>query len=56
MFTEWFWTGSLAAYMRFYNQRSEDHAQWEIRQYAKAILKVVKEYYPWSAKYLANGS
>ena len=56
MFTEWFWTGSLAAYMRFYNQRSEDHAQWEIRQYAKAILKVVEGYYPWSAKYLAKDS
>ncbi len=52
VFTEWFWTGSLAAYMRFYNQRSEDHAQWEIRQYASAIVGVIKEHYPWSVKYL----
>ena len=54
MFTEWFWTGSLSAYMRFYNQRSETHAQWEIRQYADAIMKVVKELFPWSVKYLTN--
>lgn len=52
MFTEWFWTGSLAAYMRFINQRLDDHAQWEIRQYAKAVKQVVGDLFPWSVKYL----
>jgi len=56
MFTEWFWTGSLAAFMRFYNQRSEEHAQWEIRQYADAIMGVVKDHFPWSVKYLVGES
>lgn len=54
MYTEWYWTGSLAAYMRFVNQRQEDHAQWEIRQYASAIREIVSSLYPWSTKYLAS--
>jgi thymidylate synthase (FAD) len=55
MFTEWFWTGSLAAYMRFISQRIDDHAQWEIRQYAIAISGVMEGLFPWSSKYLAKG-
>lgn len=54
MFTEWFWTGSLAAYMRFINQRLDDHAQWEIRQYAWTIHGIVRRLFPWSTKYLAS--
>tara|TARA_R100000008_G_scaffold81897_1_gene65583 strand:+ start:129 stop:893 length:765 start_codon:yes stop_codon:yes gene_type:complete len=42
MYTEWFWTGSLAAYARFYKQRIDDHAQWEIQQYAEAIGKIIQ--------------
>lgn len=53
MFTEWFWTGSLAAYMRFYKQRIEEHAQWEIRQYATAIGGIIKALFPHSSEYLA---
>ena len=53
MYTEWFWTGSLAAYMRFYKQRIEEHAQWEIRQYAKAIGDIMKALFPHSSQYLA---
>ena len=53
MFTEWFWTGSLAAYMRFYKQRIEEHAQWEIRQYANAIGGIIKALFPQSSEYLA---
>lgn len=54
MYTEWFWTGSLAAYMRFVRQRVDDHAQWEIRQYASTISDIMKRLYPWSVKYLAK--
>jgi thymidylate synthase (FAD) len=36
-FTEWWWTGSLAAFARIYAQRIDAHAQWEVREYAKAI-------------------
>lgn len=50
-YTEWVWTGSLAAYARVYKLRSDSHAQWEIREYAKAIGKIVSELYPvsWQA-------
>jgi thymidylate synthase (FAD) len=41
MYTEWYWTGSLAAYARFYKQRIEEHAQWEIQQYAEAVGKII---------------
>jgi len=46
MYTEWYWTGSLAAYARFYKQRIDDHAQWEIRQYAEAVGKIIQPLFP----------
>lgn len=46
MYTEWYWTGSLAAYARFYKQRVDDHAQWEIRQYAKSVGEVISKLFP----------
>ena len=52
MYTEWYWTGSLAAFARFYKQRKDDHAQWEIREYANAIGQIIEPYFPVSWKYL----
>lgn len=51
VYTEWWWTGSLAAYGRFYGQRSDPHAQWEIREYAAAVGKILSELFPksWEA-------
>ena len=46
MYTEWYWTGSLAAYARFYKQRVDDHAQWEIREYAEAVGTIIKPLFP----------
>jgi thymidylate synthase (FAD) len=54
MYTEWYWTGSLAAYARFYKQRIDDHAQWEVREYAKAVGKIIEPYFPVSWKQLTN--
>jgi thymidylate synthase (FAD) len=54
MYTEWYWTGSLAAYARFYKQRKDDHAQWEIREYASAVGKIIEPYFPVSWKHLTN--
>tara|TARA_R100001015_G_scaffold18716_2_gene12621 strand:+ start:142 stop:855 length:714 start_codon:yes stop_codon:yes gene_type:complete len=50
MYTEWYWTGSLAAYARFYKQRIDEHAQWEIREYANAIGEIIQPIFPasWS--------
>ena len=54
MYTEWYWTGSLAAYARFYKQRIDDHAQWEVRQYAEAIGKLGQPLFPVSWKSLTT--
>ena len=54
MYTEWYWTGSLAAYARFYKQRIDEHAQWEIRQYAEAVGKIISPLFPESWKELTQ--
>ena len=54
MYTEWYWTGSLAAYARFYKQRKDEHAQWEIREYATAISELIKPLFPESWKNLTT--
>jgi thymidylate synthase (FAD) len=45
-YTEWWWTGSLAAYARVYHQRSDPHAQWEVREYANAIGHIISPLFP----------
>ena len=52
MYTEWFWTGSLAAYARFYKQRIDEHAQWEIREYAASIGRIIEPLFRESWSYL----
>ncbi len=54
MYTEWYWTGSLAAYARFYKQRIDNHAQWEIRKYAEAVGEIIRPHFPVSWKYLSG--
>lgn len=53
-YTEWYWTGSLAAYARFYVQRSAPHAQAEIREYANTIGSIIQRYFPVSWEALTN--
>lgn len=52
MYSEVYWTVSLQAVAHFVNLRTDDHAQWEIRQYATAIKQVVSALYPNSFKAL----
>jgi len=54
MYTEWYWTGSLAAYGRFYKQRIDEHAQWEIQKYAEAVGKIIQPLFPVSWNELTN--
>jgi thymidylate synthase (FAD) len=53
-YTEWWWTGSLSAYARVFNQRVDIHAQWEVRQYASAIGFLIKSRFPESWGALTN--
>jgi thymidylate synthase (FAD) len=50
-YTEWWWTGSLAAYARVCKLRSDSHAQWEVREYADAIGKIIAPFFhhSWNA-------
>lgn len=51
MYTEWYWTGSLAAYARFYKQRSDPHAQKEIQDLAQMVGDIIQPLFPvsWEA-------
>lgn len=54
MYTEWYWTGSLSAYARFYKLRNHSHAQWEIREYSRAICEIISPLFPVSWKELTK--
>jgi thymidylate synthase (FAD) len=51
MYTQWIWTGSLFAWARFYTQRSDPHAQKEIRLLAEEITRIIEPLFPvsWNA-------
>jgi len=53
-YTEWWWTGSLASYARVYKLRSDPHAQWEVREYAKMIGEIIAPLFPESWKTLTT--
>lgn len=54
MYTEFIETGSLAAYARLCNLRLDPTAQKEIREYANALDKLLKEKFPVSWKALVE--
>ena len=49
-YTEVYWTASFQAIMNFIDLRDEDTAQWEIREYAKAMKEMMMEIYPETTK------
>ncbi len=53
-YTEWWWTGSLASYARVYKLRSDPHAQWEVREYAKAMGEIIEPLFNESWKALTT--
>jgi len=42
MYTNWWWTCSLASCRHFLDERVANDAQWEIQQYALAVLALAK--------------
>ena len=48
----WIWTGSLAAYARFYKQRTDPHAQREVQILAEKVGEIIKPLFPVSWKAL----
>lgn len=49
-YTEVYWTASFQAIMNFIELRDESTAQWEIRQYAIAMKKMMMDLYPETTK------
>ena len=49
--TNFIWTGNLQSFARFYNQRSDSHAQKEIQDLAHMVSDVIAPLYPvsWQA-------
>ena len=45
-YTEVYWTASFQAVMNFIELRNEKTSQWEIQEYAKVLLKQMKEVFP----------
>lgn len=44
----WIWTGNLASYARFFNQRTDSHAQKESKILAESIDKIISPLFPYS--------
>lgn len=54
MFTEWYWSFSLAAGCRMLNQRLDGHSQGETREIAQMIADTIEPLFPVSYKALMN--
>jgi len=51
MYTEWYWTGSLASFARIYKLRSDPHAQKESQEIATMLDGIIRPLFPvsWEA-------
>ena len=49
-YTEVYWTASFQAIMNFIELRNEKTSQWEIQEYAKVMLGLMKDVYPQTTK------
>ena len=54
MYTEWYWTGSIAAFSRVYKLRMDPHTQRETSEVAAQIGEIIKPLYPVSWKGLTQ--
>jgi len=48
LYTQWYWTVNARSVMNFLALRADEHAQWEIQQYALAVGTIFKERCPWT--------
>ena len=43
IYSECYWTVSLQAVIHFLHERLDEHAQWEMRQYARAVMDLIRK-------------
>lgn len=55
MMTEWYWTGSLSAFARFYVQRTHSTSQRETKEVALMCGKIIQPLFPESWAALTQG-
>jgi thymidylate synthase (FAD) len=59
LYTQFYWTINSRSLMNFLKLRMDEHAQYEIRQYALVISKIFNEKMPWAheafMKYTVSG-
>ena len=55
MYTEWYWTGSLASWARFVKQRTHEGAQRETAELAQQCAEIIEPLFPVSWEALTNG-
>ena len=48
LYTEWYWKIDLHNLLHFLALRCDTHAQWEIRVFGEAILKLIKPIVPFA--------
>ena len=48
LYTQFYWTINARALMNFLSLRLDEHAQAEIREYAKVIAEIMKDKMPWT--------
>jgi len=53
--TKFYWTANIREIMHFLDERLAPSAQAEIREYAKAIFKILSFYFPYTAQAMGNG-
>jgi thymidylate synthase (FAD) len=56
MMTEWYWTGSLMAFVRVLKLRLDPHTQYETRIVAEKMAPLIEELFPVSYKALMEAS
>jgi thymidylate synthase (FAD) len=49
-YTQWYWKMDLHNLFHFLRLRMDEHAQWEMRQYANAIFEIIKQVVPMSCE------
>ena len=59
LYTQFYWTINARALLNFLSLRLDQHAQYEIRQYAQVIAEIMKSKMPWTYeaffRYVVNG-
>ena len=48
LYTEFYWTVNARSLMNFVGLRSDNHAQWEMRQYSHALATFFRREMPWT--------